>query len=184
MEDKKVENSMLKEILSWVKAIGLALAIALIIRFFLFEPMTIPTGSMLDTLQIDDRIYVNKFIYKITPIKRGDIVVFWFPDDPSIRYVKRTIGLGGDVVEIKNGVLFVNGTAQDEPYLREPMDPQDFGPYKVPEGHYFMMGDNRNNSRDSRYWTNKYVSEDAVIGQPSLVYYPLNRIGLIKTAVP
>ncbi|MCR4435520.1 MAG: signal peptidase I [Clostridiales bacterium] len=184
MEEKKAESNVYKEILSWVKAIALALAVALVIRFFLFEPMTIPSGSMLDTLQIGDRIYVNKFIYKLTPIKRGDIVVFWYPDNPSVRYVKRAVGLGGDVVEIKKGRLYVNGVVQNEPYLKEPMRPEDFGPYKVPADHYFMMGDNRNDSLDSRYWNNKYVDKSAVIGKPVFIYFPLNRIGVIKTAAP
>lgn len=180
MDENKGKNSTAKEVWSWVKAIALALIIAMAIRIFLFEPMTIPTGSMISTLNIGDRIYVNKFIYHFTPVKRGDIVVFWYPDNPSVRYVKRCVGVGGDVIEVKNQKLYVNGVAQDEPYVREPMIKKDYGPFKVPADHYFMMGDNRNDSLDSRFWTNKYVKRSAIIGKPAVRYYPLKSIGLIN----
>ena len=100
------------------------------------------------------------------------MAVFKYPDDPEqkILYVKRVIGVGGDTVEVKDGELFVNGTLQSEPYIKE-VTGGDFGPYKVPEGCYFMMGDNRNRSLDARYWENKFVKEDAILGKAVLRYY-------------
>jgi signal peptidase I len=142
--------------------------------------MKVPTGSMTPTIKVDDWFYVNKLSYKLSPIKRKDIIVFWFPDNPSERYVKRVIGLGGEEVLIKNCKVYVNGNPLDEPYINEPMSEIGYGPYKVPEDSYFVLGDNRNDSLDSRFWNNKFVRKDQVIGKPSLRFWPLKRIGFIK----
>ncbi|MDD4568868.1 MAG: signal peptidase I [Tepidanaerobacteraceae bacterium] len=167
------------EIIEWVKAIVFALILALIIRGFIFEPMIVPTGSMIHTIEIDDRILVNKFVYRFQAPDYNDIVVFKFPDDLRQTFVKRLIGKGGDVIEIKENVLYRNNEPIKEPYLKETMY-SDFGPYKVPEGHYFMMGDNRNNSKDSRFWENKYVSQKQVVGKATYRIWPINRIGQLK----
>lgn len=167
------------EIIEWVKAITLALVLALTVRTYIFEPMIVPTGSMIHTIEINDKIFVNKYIYRFQPLKPGDIVVFKAPDEPGSTFVKRLIGVGGDVIEIKDSVLYVNNNPVDEPYLKEPMI-GDYGPYKVPEGHYFMMGDNRNNSRDARSWTNKYVSRNKIVGKATYRIWPLNRAGALK----
>ncbi|KXG75180.1 Signal peptidase I S [Fervidicola ferrireducens] len=168
-----------KEILDWIKSIAFALIIALAIRTYIFEPMIVPTGSMIPTIQVGDRILVNKYIYRFEPIKRGDIVVFKYPDDPKQTFVKRVIGLGGDEIEIRDGQLYVNGNLLVEPYLKEPMI-GDFGPYKVPEGHYFMMGDNRNNSKDSRFWENMYVPKKLIMGKAVYRIWPPGRIGRLE----
>lgn len=179
MEAKK--SNVVKEILGWIWAIAVAFVIAALIRTYIFEQVEIPTGSMIDTLRIHERFVVNKLIYRFKPIRRGDIVVFKYPDDPSETYVKRVIGVGGDIVEIRDGNLYVNGAMQIEPYIKEPMDPQrDFGPFVVSEGHYFMMGDNRNDSNDSRYWKHKEVKQSDIIGKLTLRVYPFNRIGFVK----
>lgn len=171
-------NSTLKEILSWIITIGLAFLIAMFIRTYIFELVDVPTGSMLNTIQLNDKFIENKFIYRFEPIKRGDIVVFKYPDDPSVNFVKRVIGVGGDTIEIKNGILYRNGVAINEPYLKEPMNKNGiYGPYKVLPDHYFMMGDNRNESLDSRFWKQKYVSKDAILGKIVYRIWPLNRIG-------
>lgn len=175
------KDSTLKEVISWVLTIGITLAIAFGLRYFVIEPMKVPTGSMLETIQLNDHLYVNKLAYRIGEVKRGDIAVFWFPDEPNVRYVKRVIGIGGDVVEVKEGKVYVNGKLQDESaYIREPMREENFGPYNVPANHYFMMGDNRNNSKDSRYWKNTFVSNELLIGKVALRYYPFSRFGLVK----
>ncbi|MCR4430888.1 MAG: signal peptidase I [Tepidanaerobacteraceae bacterium] len=174
-----MEKDFKNEVLEWIKAIAFALVLALAIRGYIFEPMMVPTGSMIHTIEIGDRILVNKFIYRFEPLKRGDIVVFKYPDDPSQTFVKRLIGVGGDVIEIKNGVLYRNNVAVQEPYLKEPMV-GNFGPYRVPEGYYFMMGDNRNNSKDSRFWVNKFVPRKLIVGKATYRIWPLDRIGPMK----
>jgi len=174
-----LDNNLKKEIMEWIKAIAFALILALAIRGFIFEPMLVPTGSMIHTIEIGDRILVNKYIYRFNDLKPGDIVVFKYPDDPSQIFVKRLIGVGGDVIEIKDGVLYKNGNPVDEPYLKEPMIGS-FGPFTVPEGHYFMMGDNRNSSKDSRFWENKYVPRSMIVGKATYRIWPINRIGELK----
>ncbi|SNX53807.1 signal peptidase I [Thermoanaerobacterium sp. RBIITD] len=173
-----MKSNARKELISWIITIGLAFIIALFIRTYIFELVDVPTGSMLNTIQLNDKFIENKFIYRFEPIKRGDIVVFRYPDDPSVNFVKRVIGIGGDTIEIKNGILYRNGVAIKEPYLKEPMDKNGvFGPYKVPPNHYFMMGDNRNQSLDSRFWQHRYVSKDAILGKIVFRIWPINNIG-------
>ena len=133
-----MQKDIKTEIIEWVKAIVFALILALIIRGFIFEPMIVPTGSMIPTIEINDRIVVNKFIYRFQAPDYNDIVVFKFPDDPRQTFVKRLIGKGGDIIEIKENVLYRNNEPIQEPY-KETMQ-SDFGPYRVPENHYFMMG--------------------------------------------
>ncbi|MGB9680168.1 MAG: signal peptidase I [Thermoanaerobacteraceae bacterium] len=171
-----MNKNLSKEIISWILTIALAFAIAMFIRTYIFELVDVPTGSMLNTIQLNDKFIENKFIYRFEPIKRGDIVVFKFPDDPSVNFVKRVIGIGGDTIEIKNGVLIRNGKVVNEPYLKEPMK-GNFGPYVVPPDHYFMMGDNRNQSLDSRFWEHKYVSRNQILGKIVFRIWPLNRMG-------
>jgi len=174
-----MEKNLKNEIVEWIKAIAFALILALAIRGYVFEPMMVPTGSMIHTIEIGDRLLVNKFIYRFEPLKRGDIVVFKYPDDPKQIFVKRLMGIGGDVIEIKDGTLYRNNVVVPEPYLKEPML-GNFGPYRVPEGEYFMMGDNRNNSKDSRFWENKFVTRDLIVGKATYRIWPLNRIGPMK----
>ncbi|MCG0275970.1 MAG: signal peptidase I [Thermosediminibacteraceae bacterium] len=174
-----MKDEIKKEIADWIKSIAFALVVALAIRAYVFEPMIVPTGSMIPTINIGDRILVNKYIYRFEPVKRGDIVVFKYPDDPTQTFVKRAIGLGGDVIEIKDGKLYINENPVDEPYIKEPMI-GNYGPYKVPEGHYFVMGDNRNNSKDSRFWENTYVSKKLILGKAVYRIWPPERIGVLK----
>lgn len=173
------KSNAIKELISWIWTIVLAFIIAFVIRTYIFELVDVPSGSMLNTIQLNDKFMVNKLAYRFGPIKRGDIVVFKYPDNPSTDFVKRVIGIGGDTIQIKNGILYLNGVPQQEPYLKEPMVGS-FGPYKVPENHYFMMGDNRNDSLDSRFWKNKYVDHSAVIGKIVVRVYPFNSVGRIK----
>ena len=135
---------MKKEILSWIKTIILAVLLAFVVDTVFIVNATVPTGSMENTIMAGDRILALRTSYWFSDPERGDVVVFEDPDDPTGKtlYVKRIIGVGGDTVEVQDGEVLVNGQVQDEPYIKE-ITEGDFGPYHVPEGCYFMMGDNR-----------------------------------------
>lgn len=168
-----MSENVKSEILSWVKTIVFALILAYLINHLVIVNATVPTGSMENTIMPKDRIVALRFSYLFSDPQRGDIVVFKFPDDPKQEtlYVKRVIGLPGEVVEVTNGIVYVDGTALEESYEKEkPIE--NFGPYEVPTDCYFMMGDNRNNSLDSRFWENKYVKKDEILGKVFFRYYP------------
>jgi signal peptidase I len=153
-------------------------------RAFVFQQSKIPTGSMKNTLLVGDYIMVNKFVYgpassgleravlPVKPIEHGDVVVFKYPLEPEVDYIKRVIGLPGDQVEIRRGQVLLNDEILEEPYVRfvhpEPLR-GNFGPVTVPEGHYFCMGDNRDESADSRRWG--FVPETLMKGRALLVWY-------------
>ncbi|MBD3366662.1 MAG: signal peptidase I [Candidatus Eisenbacteria bacterium] len=172
----------------FVETVVTAVLLALVLRAFVVQTFRIPSGSMEDTLLVGDFLIVNKFIYGIKiPFtdtrlpgirepERGDIIVFEYPDpDPRSRkenYVKRCIGLPGDVIELKNNVLYINGERVEEDYVKlKPPTPRwaDYGPIKVPEDSYFMLGDNRNWSADSRDWG--YMDESLIQGKAVLIYW-------------
>ena len=173
-----------------VEAFIIAILIALFIRTFLVQAFKIPSGSMLPTLYIGDYLLVNKFIYGVrmpftgkvlVPVKnpkRDDIIVFRFPKDRSIDYIKRVVGLPGDSIELREKTLYINGEKVEDSHayhsspvlLRPEANPRDsFAPITVPAGHYFVMGDNRDNSNDSRYWG--FVSEDDILGKAMVLYW-------------
>ncbi|MGB8454285.1 MAG: signal peptidase I [Anaerocolumna sp.] len=167
MIDKK------KEILDWVKVVLAALAIAFILNNFVIVNAQVPSGSMENTVMTNDRVFALRLSYLFEDPKRGDIIVFPFPDDESVNYLKRIIGLPGETVEIKDGKVYINNSKEplEEDYLKEtPIG--SYGPYKVPDDSYFMLGDNRNISKDSRYWENPYVKRDKIMGKVKIRYYP------------
>ncbi|BCL62284.1 signal peptidase I [Desulfomarina profundi] len=187
MSGKNSSKSVFRE---YFEAIVIAVLLALFIRTFVVQAFKIPSGSMLPTLQIGDHLLVNKFIYgikvpfsgkMIVPFKkisRGDVVVFRFPKDRSVDYIKRVIGTPGDTVEIKNKQVFVNGEPIDDPHahisssaiLDKKVSPRDnFGPILVPEDRIFVMGDNRDNSYDSRFWG--FVDQKDVLGKAFILYW-------------
>ena len=126
---------------------------------------------MENTIMTHDRLIALRTAYWFSEPKRGDIVVFHYPDNEEELYIKRVIGTPGDIVEGKDGIVYVNGEALEEPYIKEPAE-EDFGPYKVPKESYFMLGDNRNHSGDSRDWENTYVKKNKILGKAFLRYYP------------
>jgi len=178
----------------YAEAIIIAVLLAVFIRSYVLQAFKIPSGSMLPTLQIGDHLLVNKFIYgtKIPltsgnrilswkEIEQGDIVVFKFPKDPSVDYIKRVIGLPGNTVEVRNKKILVNGKAIDDSHahftsssiLSSSAGPRDnFGPVKVPKGKVFVMGDNRDNSYDSRFWG--FVNKKDVLGKALIIYWSWN----------
>lgn len=169
---------------SLLRDIFFAGIIAVLIVVFIVQPVRVEGQSMMPRLHDQDRIFVNKFIYPLRewlgdrePIKRGDIVVLLYPEDPSKSYIKRVVGLPGEEVNVENGKLYINGVQIDEPYLDAEYLSQDtMGPTRVKEHHYFVMGDNRRNSSDSRYWG--LVPEKYIYGKAIFRYYP-ERVGKI-----
>jgi signal peptidase I len=167
--------------------IGICLALfaidlcSLSLREFVAEARYIPAGSMLPTLEINDRIIINKLGYKLTDPKRGDIVLFSPPDILQQQYkdalIKRIIGLPGETIEVKNGQVIINGEVLSEEYITE--EPQyNWGPEVIPEKAYFVLGDNRNNSFDSHAWG--FVSRDNIIGKATQIFWPPQRMGVIQ----
>lgn len=167
------KKSIRKEIGEWVRALGLAVVIALFINFVVIVNAQIPTESMAPTIEPGDRVIGLRMAYWFDEPDRGDIVIFRYPDDETQLYVKRVIGMPGDTVNIVDGAVYLNDDTEplDEPYLKEEARGS-FGPYVVPEGHYFMMGDNRNHSSDSRYWSNSFLSSEKIVGNAWLRLFP------------
>ncbi|RWZ60788.1 signal peptidase I [Halobacillus fulvus] len=166
------------EWLEWLKAIAVAVVLAFILRTFFFATSIVEGASMDPTLENGERVMFNKIVYYLDEPQRGDIVII---ERPVKSYVKRIIGQPGDTVEIRNHELFVNGEQMPQSYLNEEAveGTRDFGPVEVPEGKYFVMGDNRTISKDSRNGLG-YVDETEIIGRTELVIYPFNEWGLTK----
>ncbi|MDD5005656.1 MAG: signal peptidase I [Candidatus Omnitrophica bacterium] len=180
----------------WLDTIIVATLLALFIRSFIVQPFKIPTGSMRETLLEGDRIFVNRFIYglripftdirifKFNYPQKGDVIVFNYPEDIKRAYIKRMIGKGGDVVEIKDGRVYVNSKEFNNPAVRNIYyyNRGDYGlinqKITVPKDSYFVLGDNSHTSKDSRYWG--FVPDKYLIGKAFLIYWPLNRIRVIK----
>ncbi|AFM20904.1 MAG TPA: signal peptidase I [Acetomicrobium flavidum] len=154
-----------------------ALVLALVLRTFVVQAFWIPSGSMIPTLMPGDRVLVAKFWYHFTEPKRGQVVVFKYPMDPTRDFVKRLIALPGETIEIKNGVVYINDSPLEEPYVKN-RDFLSMEKVTVPRGQYFMMGDNRPNSQDSRFWG--FVPKNYLRGPAFFRYWPLSRIGVLK----
>ncbi len=174
---------------SLLRDIFFAILIAVLIVVFIVQPVRVEGQSMMPKLNDQDRIFVNKFIYPLRewlgdrePIKRGDIVVLLFPDDPSKSYIKRVVGLPGEKVRIESGKLYVNSIMMNEPYLdADYLSYDEEGPTEIKAHHYFVLGDNRRNSSDSRAWG--LVPEKYIYGKAIFRYYPFlpfEHVGLIE----
>lgn len=158
------------------KAIIWALVISSLVIIFIAQAFYIPSVSMSPTLLIKDRIIVNKFIYSFTEPQRQEIIVFKYPVQPRRKLIKRLIGLAGDKVEIRDGLVYLNDQLLEEDYILE-KDYRNYGPVVIPEDNYFVLGDNRNNSEDSRFWG--FVPKKNIIGKAILIFWPLNRIKIL-----
>lgn len=193
---QSMENNVFKTFKEYGEALLIALLLAFFIRGFIVQAFKIPSGSMLDTLQIGDHLLVNKFIYgikvpftdtfvaDISDPEHGDIIVFEYPVDPSKDFIKRVIGVPGDVIEIRDKVVYRNGKPLDEPYARY-ADPNHFvpvrdemDPKRVPKGKFFVMGDNRDESYDSRWWG--FVDEEKIKGKAFILYWSWNGLTEIR----
>ena len=173
--------STARNAISWLRDLSVSVVIAIIVILFLYQPVKVEGTSMTPALVNDERIFINKFVYRfgLSDIVRGDTIVFWAPEDSSRSYIKRVIGVPGDVVEIVNGTVVLNGQRLDEPYIIDDnRDRMSMTRRIVEAGHYFVLGDHRNSSNDSRSWGT--VSRDAIYGKAVFVYWPLNRLGLLR----
>lgn len=172
IKEEEESFSWKKEIFGWVQTIIFAMFLAFIVNSFLVVNAKVPTGSMENTVMTGDRILAWRGSYWFNDPEAGDIIVFKYPDDPTgeTLYLKRIIGVGGDTVLIKEGNVYVNDEIVDEPFIKETTF-GNFGPFEVPEGHSFVMGDNRNSSEDSRYWKNTYVEDEDILGKVIFRYF-------------
>lgn len=167
------KTSIAKELWEYVKMIIFVVVFVLVVNNFLIINAKIPSESMENTIMTGDRIFGNRLAYLLGGPERYDIVIFRYPYDESQLFIKRVIGLPGETVEIIDGKVYIDGseTPLDDSFTPE-TPTGNYGPYTVPEGCYFMLGDNRNNSRDSRFWQNPYVEEDKILGKAVLRYFP------------
>lgn len=170
-----MSNSLGEEIKDWVISIVVAVVLAFFIRYFIVELYLVDGPSMRPTLLSQERLVVNKFIYRFRAPERGEILVFRYPQDQSRDFIKRVIAIPGDTIEIKDGRVFVNQQLMNEPYILS----QTRGDYPlstVPEGTIFVMGDNRNNSEDSRFADVGFVPFSLIKGKAVMVFWPFDQL--------
>lgn len=187
MKKFEFENPIVKEIFSYVVVIIAALLLGWLINTFILSNNTIPTGSMIPTIPEESRIFGNRLTYKFSDPERGDIVVFKYPVDESQLFIKRVIGLPGETIQVKDGNVYINGDVLDESDYLDVVTEGEFGPYEIPQDSYFMMGDNRNESSDSRFWNIRAqedgltvdsnhdyttVKKDKLVSKAFIMYYP------------
>ena len=172
-------RGLLPDLRSWVRDIIISLAIAAVVIVFLYQPVKVEGNSMLPELTDQERIFINKFVYRFEPIERGDVVVFWYPLDPAKSYIKRVVGLPGETVQLVDGDVYVNGRKLDEPYVPpEYRDPHSLGPIHIPTGEFFVLGDHRSSSNDSRVWGT--VERRLIYGKAVFVYWPMDQLGILR----
>lgn len=176
-KSEKQEVSKLKEAISFMTPIVIALVVAILLKTFIFANAIVPTGSMINTIQEGDRIIASRLAYINEDPKRYDVIIFHYPDDESQLFVKRIIGMPGETINIKNGIVYItdaNGNTAEarSDFVTNCVPTGDFGPYTVPLGSYFVMGDNRNDSWDARYWKKKNVEKKKIIGKVKFRYFP------------
>ncbi|HVC00091.1 MAG TPA: signal peptidase I [Candidatus Dormibacteraeota bacterium] len=167
-----------REIRTWLRDLAVALALAMFIVVFLYQPVKVEGTSMAPTISDQERIFINKFVYHFEPIHRGDVVVFWYPLDPSKSFIKRVVGLPGETVTIRSGHVYVDGREIREPYvLPRYLDDASYPPVYVPAGEYYVMGDHRDSSNDSRVFGP--VPRRYIYGKAVFAYWPVDRFGSI-----
>jgi signal peptidase I len=165
-----------RELRSWTRDLAVALGLALVIIIFLYQPVKVEGTSMAPLLSDQERIFINKFVYRFEPIGRGDVIVFWYPLDRSKSFIKRVIGLPGDTIEIRSGHLYVNGKESLEPYVPTfYLDGSSYAIRRIPADNYFVMGDHRDSSNDSRMFGP--VPRQYIYGKAVFAYWPVDHFG-------
>lgn len=174
---KKERFDWKKDIFDWIKIVIVAVVVALVINNYVIINAEVPTPSMYPTIQKKTRMIGSRLSFVFSEVERGDIIIFKYPDNEKENFVKRVIGLPGETIEIKEGVVYINDEPLNEPYVYyKGGSPYVSGDYKktlIPKGCYFVLGDNRNDSKDSRFWkTTPYVKKNQIIGRALFTYYP------------
>ena len=172
-------HQLRNEIRVWTRDLLIAIGLALVIIVFLYQPVKVEGTSMAPLLTDQERIFINKFVYRFEAIQRGDVVVFWYPLDRSKSFIKRVVALPGETIEIRRGVVYVNAQVVAEPYVPPRFtDVSDYGPAKVPDGSYFVMGDHRISSNDSRVFGP--VASQYIYGRAVFAYWPVDHFGSLS----
>jgi signal peptidase I len=180
LQDAEPQRSAMIATASWLRDLMLSVLIAVLVILFLYRPVKVEGTSMMPSLYDQERLFINQFSYKfgLDPIHRGDTVVFWYPDDTTKSYIKRVIGLPGDTVAVQDGYVILNGKKLAENYIpREYRDDRPYPPTVVPPGEYFVLGDHRVSSNDSRAWG--FVPRSLIYGKAVFVFWPPDRIGTV-----
>lgn len=172
-KNKNVGSSVMSEVWEYLKMIVIVVLVVYVVNNHILINAKIPSESMEKTIMTGDRIFGNRLSYLFKDPQRFDVVIFKYPDNESQLFIKRVIGVPGDEIEIKEGKVYINGsdTPLDDSFTPEEAN-GDYGPYTVPEDSYFMLGDNRNYSKDSRFWVNTYVEKDKILGKAMVRYFP------------
>ena len=176
-----LKRNSFSAVLFWARDLTLSVIIAIVVILFLYQPVKVEGTSMMPALKDQDRIFINKFVYRfhIDDVSRGDMVVFWYPNDPSKSYIKRVIGTPGDRVAVDRGIVVVNNIPLKESYVPDEYRDQASMPLPiVPEDSFFVLGDHRSSSNDSRVWG--MVPRKFIYGKAVAVYWPLDKVGLLK----
>src|SRR5271170_7671023 len=167
-----------RELRSWGRDLIIALSLAIVIIIFFYQPVKVEGTSMTPLISDQERIFINKFVYRFEPIGRGDVIVFWYPLDRSKSFIKRVVGLPGESVEIRRGHLFVDAKEIDEPYVPATFfDGSSYGPIHLGTQEFFVMGDHRDSSNDSRVFGP--VPRTAIYGKAVFAYWPVAQFGTI-----
>jgi signal peptidase I len=174
------KRSLVGAVMHWARDLLVSVVLAVVVILFLYQPVKVEGTSMMPTLDDQERIFINKFVYRLHfgQIDRGDTVVFWYPGDPTKSYIKRVIGVPGDRVEVDRGTVVVNGQALVESYVPpEYRDTSEMPARLVPPDEYFVLGDHRSSSNDSRSWG--MVPRRYIYGKAVFIYWPLDKMGLL-----
>ena len=169
-----------RELRSWTRDLAVALGLAIVVMIFLYQPVKVEGTSMYPLLSDQERIFINKFVYRFEPIERGDVVVFWYPLDRSKSFIKRVVGLPGETIEIRMGHVYIDG--QDLPDQFVPsgyLDGSNSAPRRIPSDSYFVMGDHRDSSNDSRVFGP--VSRQFIYGKAVFAYWPVDHFGSLTS---
>jgi signal peptidase I len=169
-----------RELRSWTRDLAVALGLALVIIIFLYQPVKVEGTSMAPLLSDQERIFINKFVYRFEPIERGDVIVFWYPIDHSKSFIKRVVGLPGETIELRSGRVFVDNKELKEPYVPASyLDSASAPPLVIPQDDYFVMGDHRDSSNDSRVFGP--VSRQNIYGKAVFAYWPVDHFGSLTS---